>query len=186
MADRITSFGTITPSPTTKGEQPLAGQTCWLAVAENEPSTHTRQKKETTNVRQLTGCPDENACRCAVRCRDSFDRTDIGGYACACVRRMRSELPSRSVGRLQMGRPESGLVPQAHGPCGRIWTPWKAVVQVRRLPSALPSAGRRRWTACDSSLHGTYPAWICTLIGSHSPNDPLDPMWQTCPFVANC
>jgi hypothetical protein len=19
-----------------------------------------------------------------------------------------------------------------------------------------------------------------------SPNDPLDPMWQTCPFVANC
>ena len=22
--------------------------------------------------------------------------------------------------------------------------------------------------------------------GGGSPNDPLDPMWQTCPFVANC
>src|ERR1700730_17071804 len=136
MADRIISFGTIRLFATTKEEQLLVGQTCWLAVAENEPSIHTGQKKEITNVRQLTGCPDENACGCAVRSRNSFHRPDIDGYACVCVRRVRSKRPSRSVGRLQIWRPKSSLVPATHRPCGRLWSIWDAVVQVRRLPLA--------------------------------------------------
>jgi hypothetical protein len=128
-------------SVTTEEQQLLVGQTCWLAVAETEPSTHTQPMKETANVHH----PDENACGCAVRSRDSFHRPDIDGYACACVRRVRSERPSRFLGRLQIWRPKSGLVPETHRPCGRLWSRWDAVVYpVRRLPSAPPARGRRR------------------------------------------
>jgi hypothetical protein len=45
-----------------------------------------------------------------------------------------------------------------------------------------------RVTACMKA-HG----WVLDRVvhdrparGNGSPNDPLDPMWQTCPFVANC
>src|ERR1700730_13338696 len=108
IADCIIGSRTTRRSVTTEEEQLPVGQTCWLAVAENEPSTHTRPRKETANV-HLTGCPDENACGCAVRSRDYFHRPDIDGYACACVRRVRSERPSRSVGRLQIWRQKCGF-----------------------------------------------------------------------------
>src|ERR1700730_16610970 len=138
IADCIIGSRTTRRSVTTEEEQLPVGQTCWLAVAENEPSTHTRPRKETANV-HLTGCLDENACGCAVRSRDSFHRPDIDSYACACVRRVRSERPSRSVGRLQIWRPKSSLVPERHRSCGRFWSRWDAVVhQVRRLPLAPP------------------------------------------------
>jgi hypothetical protein len=45
----------------------------------------------------------------------------------------------------------------------------------------------RRANACMNA-HG----WVIDRIvhrnhgGGGSPNDPLDPLWQTCPFVANC
>jgi hypothetical protein len=44
-----------------------------------------------------------------------------------------------------------------------------------------------RANACMKA-HG----WVLDRVVDHrrgqggSPNDPLDPMWQTCPFVANC
>ena len=104
IADCIISVRTTRLSVTTKEERLLVGQICWLAVAENKTSTHTRPRKETSNVHHLKCYPNEKAFGRAARSRDCFHRPIIGGYACVRVRRLRSERPSRPVGPLPLGR----------------------------------------------------------------------------------
>jgi hypothetical protein len=108
----------------------------------------------------------EKAFGCATRSRDSLHRPVIGGYACVCVRRLRSEPPSQSVGPLRLGRSKSSLVPETHGPCSRSWSQWDAVVyEVRRPrplralhhlrdadPKAIGDLLRLWWLGCRSAV----------------------------------
>jgi hypothetical protein len=84
---------------------------------------------------------------CPAWSRDTCHGPFMGGYARVRVRRVRSEPPSRSVGRLPLGRSKSILVPETHRSCRGLWSPWVAVVcEVRRLPSAPPNARAARQT----------------------------------------
>jgi hypothetical protein len=70
----------------------------------------------------------EKAFGCATRGRDTCHGPFMGDYARVRVRRVRSEPPSRSVGRLPLGRSKSSLVRETHRSCRGLWSPWEAVV----------------------------------------------------------
>ena len=86
----------------------------------------------------------EKTLGCRTRSRDTCHGPFMGGYACVRVRRLRSEPPSRSLGRLPLGWSKSSLVPETHRSCRGLWSPWDAVVlrQGARLPRR-PTRGRR-------------------------------------------
>jgi hypothetical protein len=63
-----------------------------------------------------------------TRGRDTCHGSFVDGYPCVRVGRVRSEPPSRSVGRLPLGWSKSILVPETHRSCRGLWSPWDAVV----------------------------------------------------------